>query len=150
MPGGLNKSQSSAIEHGSVCRAARRKTLRRRGFTLLELIIVIFIILILASVALPLYNHHVKKAREAVQKQNLQTINKLIEAYKLDKREAPQDLHDLVTAGYLPELPKDPMTGKDDWATDPEDSQDAIDPQNPGIKSAHSSATEESADGSSQ
>ena len=127
----------------------RQNALRRnRGFTLLELMIVIFIILILASVAMPLYTHHVREAREAVQQQNLQTLNKLIETYKLDKKQSPQALDDLVTAGYLTKLPVDPMTGKADWATDPEDSQDAVDPQNPGIKSAHSSAPDTSTDSS--
>lgn len=141
MPAGVNKSQSSAFRDICVSVSARQKAVRRpRGFTLLELMIVIFIILILASVAMPLYTHHVREAREAVQQQNLQTLNKLIEAYKLDKKQSPQSLDDLVTAGYLTKLPVDPMTGKADWATDSEDSQDAVDPQNPGIKSAHSSA----------
>lgn len=148
MPESVNHSQSSSFQHGRVCLRAEGKALRRdRGFTLLELIIVIFIILILASVAMPLYNYHIRKAREAVQKQNLDTINKVIEAYRLDKHASPQSLDDLVNAGYLKELPKDPMTGNREWATDPEDSQDAVDPQNPGIKSAHSSATD-NADGS--
>jgi len=150
MPGRVNKSQSSVLQHGCVHRPVfpRRTALRRhRGFTLLELIIVIFIILILASVAMPMYNHHIRKAREAVQRQNLQTINKLIEAYRLDKRQSPQSLDDLVTAGYLAKLPIDPMTGKADWATDSEESQDAVDPQNPGIKAAHSSAPDNAGDG---
>ena len=147
MSGGINKSQSSSQQ--SCLRLAahsRRKASRGvLGFTLLELMIVIFIILILASVAMPLYNYHIKKAREAVQQQNLETINKVIEAYRLDKHASPQSLDDLVSAGYLAKLPLDPMTGKDDWATDPEDSQDAVDPQNPGIKSAHSSAADSGA-----
>ena len=148
MPEGVNKPQSSSQQPGRVGLRARWKAARRdRGFTLLELMIVIFIILILASVAMPLYNYHIRKAREAVQKQNLDTINRVIEAYRLDKHASPQSLDDLVSAGYLAKLPLDPMTGKDDWATDPEDSQDAVDPQNPGIKSAHSSATD-TADGS--
>ena len=145
MPGRVNKSQSSALQHGHARRPVtpRRIAFRRnRGFTLLELMIVIFIILILASVAMPLYNYHIRKAREAVQRQNLDTINRVIEAYRLDKHQSPQSLPDLVTAGYLAKLPVDPVTGKDDWATEPEDSQDAVDPQNPGIKSAHSSATD--------
>ena len=150
MPGDVNKSQSSALQHGRVRRPVFPRPIsfrRDRGFTLLELMIVIFIILILASVAMPMYNYHIRKAREAVQQQNLETINKLIEAYKLDKRQSPQSLDDLVTAGYLPKLPIDPMTGKADWATDSEDSQDAADPQNPGIKAAHSSATDNALDG---
>lgn len=146
MPGDVNKSQNSSRQHGRLYLRSRRNALRHdHGFTLLELMIVIFIILILASVAMPLYNYHIRKAREAVQQQNLETINKVIEAYRLDKHASPQSLDDLVSAGYLAKLPLDPMTGKDDWATDPEDSQDAVDPQNPGIKSAHSSATDSGA-----
>src|ERR1700739_1915218 len=102
MPEGVNKSQSSSQPHGRFCLCARWKALRReRGFTLLELMIVIFIILILASVAMPLYNYHIRKAREAVQQQNLDTINRVIEAYRLDKHASPQSLDDLVSAGYL-------------------------------------------------
>jgi general secretion pathway protein G len=150
MPRGVNKSQSISQQIGVRLAALPRGKAahRNRGFTLLELMIVIFIILILASVAMPLYNYHIRKAREAVQKQNLDTINRVIEAYRLDKHASPQSLEDLVSAGYLAKLPLDPMTGKDDWATDPEDSQDAVDPQNPGIKSAHSSATDNASDGS--
>lgn len=144
----VNKSQSSSQQHGPFCLRARWKALRREpGFTLLELMIVIFIILILASVAMPLYNYHIRKAREAVQQQNLDTINRVIEAYRLDKHASPQSLDDLVTAGYLAKLPLDPMTGKADWATDTEDSQDAVDPQNLGIKSAHSAAGDAAPDG---
>ncbi|HEV2400296.1 MAG TPA: prepilin-type N-terminal cleavage/methylation domain-containing protein [Candidatus Sulfotelmatobacter sp.] len=111
-----------------------------RGFTLLELMIVISIMMILMAVAVPLYQHHVMEAREAVLKQNLDTINRVIEAYRMDKAQSPQSLDDLVTAGYLPKLPTDPMTGKADWVADQEDPMNAVDPQNPGIGRAHSAS----------
>jgi len=115
-------------------------TKRRSGFTLLELMIVISVMMILLAIAAPMYQHHIIQAREAVLKQNLDTLNKVIEQYRLDKKESPQSLDDIVTAGYLHQLPVDPMTGKADWATDPEDSTNALDPQQPGISRARSSS----------
>jgi len=123
------------------CSRARGKGTWLRGFTLLELMIVISIMMILMAVAVPLYSHHVIQAREAVLKQNLYQLDSLIEQYRLDKGQSPQTLDDLVTAGYLPKLPVDPMTGKADWTTDPEDPENAVDPNQPGIARAHSAAT---------
>lgn len=117
------------------------------GWTIIELMIVISIMMILMAIAIPLYRQHVVQAREAVLKQNLFQLDSLIEQYKLDKGQAPQSLDDLVTAGYLPKLPVDPMTGKADWTTDTEDIQDAVDPQQPGISRAHSASTGTSQDG---
>ena len=111
------------------------------GFTLLELMIVISVMMILMAVAVPLYQHHVIQAREAVLKQNLETLRKVLEQYRLDKGQSPQSLDDLVTAGYLPKLPVDPMTGKADWVTEPEDMSEAVDPQQTGIGKIHSAAT---------
>src|SRR5246127_1580045 len=113
---------------------------RSRGFTLLELMIVISIMMILMAVAVPLYQQHVIQAREAVLKQNLFQLDSLIEQYRLDKGQSPQSLDDLVTAGYLPKLPVDPMTGKADWTTDPEDPNNAVDPQQTGIARGYSSS----------
>ena len=121
-------------------RARAGKTCLCRGFTLLELMIVISVMLILMAVAVPMYQHHVVQAREAVLKQNLFQLDSLIEQYRLDKGQSPQTLDDLVTAGYLPKLPLDPMTNKSDWATDPEDPTNAADQQQPGIARAHSSS----------
>lgn len=111
-----------------------------RGFTLLELMIVISIMMILMAIAVPLYQQHVIQAREAVLKENLFQLDSLIEQYRLDKGQSPQSLDDIVTAGYLPKLPVDPMTGKTDWTTDPEDSTNAVDPQQTGIARAHSAS----------
>lgn len=128
-------------------RAGSRFLGRSRGWTILELMIVISIMMILMAVAVPLYQRHVVQAREAVLKQNLFQLNSLIEQYRLDKGQSPQSLDDIVTAGYLPKLPVDPMTGKADWTTDPEDPTNAVDPQQPGISRAHSSSTGTAIDG---
>jgi general secretion pathway protein G len=111
------------------------------GFTLLELMIVISVMMILMAVAVPLYQRHVIQAREAVLKQNLETLRKVLEQYRLDKGQSPQTLDDLVTAGYLPKIPTDPMTGKPDWVTENEDTTEAVDPQQTGIGKVHSAST---------
>jgi general secretion pathway protein G len=127
-----------------------KHTLRRAfGFTMLELMIVMSVMLILMAVAIPLYQHHIIQAREAVLKQNLFTLNRVIEAYREDKGTSPQSLDDLKTAGYLHEIPVDPMTGKPDWATEPEEYENAVDPQQPGIERVHSASTGTALDGTS-
>lgn len=133
----LRKSVGTEQARRPVSKSAKRW----RGFTLLELMIVLSVMMILMSIAMPFYQQHVVQAREAVLKQNLDTLNKVIEAYRLDKRESPQTLDDLVTAGYLHQLPIDPMTGKADWAPDQEDSTNALDPQQTGIFRVHSAST---------
>ena len=118
-----------------------RKSARSRGFTLLELMIVISVMMILVAVAVPAYNQHILQARESVMRANMQELNKVIQQYTLDKGQAPQSLDDLVSATYLREIPKDPLTGAADWDTDPEDSSNAADPQQPGIATVHSRAS---------
>lgn len=120
---------------------------RERGFTLLELMIVLFIIMVLASFAVPAYNQQVIKAREAVLHANLNSLNNLIQQYTLDKQKAPQSLDDLVTAGYVHEIPVDPMTHLPNWETEPEDLATAADPQEPGISRVHSASNGTALDG---
>ena len=106
------------------------------GFTLLELMIVITMLMILMAIAVPVYQQHIIQAREAVLHENLHTINKVIQEFTLDKGQAPQSLDDLKT--YLHEIPKDPMTGQADWEPEQEDPQTAADPNQPGIVRVHS------------
>lgn len=123
---------------------------RSRGFTLIELMIVISIILILVSVALPAYNQSIVRARESVLKQNLFTLRSVISQYTLDKQKAPQSLDDLISGGYLKQLPVDPMTGKNDtWVPDQEENTImSIDEQDQGgIIDVHSGSEAVSSDG---
>ena len=93
----------------------RRGGLRGTGFTLIELMIVITIILILIGMAAQRYEKSVQHAREATLHQDLMVMRQAIDNYTLDKQAAPQSLDDLVQAGYLRQVPKDPMTGAADW-----------------------------------
>src|ERR1700751_5189128 len=86
-----------------------------RGFTLLELMIVISIIIILAAVALPQYQKTIMHARETVLKSDLNRMRTLIDEYAADKGKLPQSLDDLVSAGYMREVPKDPITDNKEW-----------------------------------
>src|SRR5678816_2353030 len=86
---------------------ARRMASAQRGFTLIELMIVIFIIMILMSVAAPRYTQSIQRAKEATLRQNLYTLRTVIDQYTLDKQRAPQTLDDLVSAGYLRQIPRD-------------------------------------------
>jgi general secretion pathway protein G len=86
------------------------KRTKPRGFTLVELMIVIFIIMTLMAVAIPRYEMTVRRSRETVLMQNLATLRDSIDRYTQDKQAAPQSLDDLVSAGYLKTLPADPIT----------------------------------------
>jgi len=150
MLGGVNKSQSSTLQYGRVCLPALPggKAFRRaRGFTLLELMVVIFIIMILASIAMPVYNQSVIQARESVLRSNLATLRSVISQYTLDKQKAPQSLDDLVTAGYLRQIPLDPMTHQPNWEVVQEDVMMAVDQQDPGITDVHSASSGVASDG---
>ena len=121
---------------------------RGRGFTLIELMIVISVMLILMSFAIPAYNQSVLRAKESVLRQNLFTLRSLISQYTLDKQKAPQSLDDLVQAGYIKQIPMDPMTAKSDtWTVDQEDTLMSIDQQDTGISDVHSGASQVSSDG---
>jgi general secretion pathway protein G len=126
---------------------ALSRTQNARGFTLLELMMVIFIIMILASVAMPVYNQAVVQARESVLRSNLATLRSVISQYTLDKQKAPQSLDDLVTAGYVRQIPLDPMTRQPNWEVVQEDVMMAVDQQEPGITDVHSASTANASDG---
>jgi general secretion pathway protein G len=86
-----------------------------RGFTLLELMISMFIMIILLSVALPTYQRSVQHARETVLKENLWQMRKAIDQYSADKGKLPKSINDLVDAKYLRDRPVDPITETDQW-----------------------------------
>src|ERR1700726_4882513 len=110
----INKSVHGARQSGN--RVSLRALVRRRrpstarGFTFIEMIVVISIIIILMAVGIPNYNRTVIQSRESVLRSNLSTLRSVISQYTLDKQKAPQSLDDLVTASYLRQLPADPMT----------------------------------------
>lgn len=121
------------------------------GFTLIELMIVISLLLILITVAVPIYRQSILRARESVLRQDLFTLRQVIDQYTLDKQKAPQSLDDLVSAGYMKQLPLDPFTGKNDtWAVVQEEDTIADPSQTEagGISDVHSGSSQTSSDGS--
>ena len=120
------------------------------GFTLIELIIVMTIIGILSSIAIPMYLKAIKRANEAVLKTDLQTMRTAIDSYTVDKEKAPQGLDDLVQAGYLKSIPVDPITKHNDtWITGQSDSLMDINETQGGIDDVHSGAQNLATDGTS-
>jgi len=117
------------------------------GFTLIEMLIVISILMVLLAIAVPNYSHHVVLAKETRLRNDLTMLNDVIQHYSLDKKHAPQSLDDLVKEGYLKFIPND-ITGSNTWVTEPEDSEQAFDPNNIGIGSVHSGSSETALDGS--
>jgi|SRR5665213_308421 len=120
-----------------------RRRLKRdgsRGFTMIELMVVIAIILVLIAMAAGRYERSVTRAKEAVLKQDLQTMRSAIQQYTLDKQQAPQSLDDLVSAGYLREIPTDPITRARDWHSDFEDVMLSPEQTANGITDVHSSS----------
>jgi general secretion pathway protein G len=98
---------------------ARVSWRRTRGFTLMEVVIVLTVIAILATVALPVFVQHIRRAKEVTLQKNLYEMRSAIDKYTLDKERAPQSLEDLVSAGYLKFIPVDPITkSADTWQTE--------------------------------
>lgn len=126
-----------------------RRSASAAGFTLLELMVVMSLIVILASLALVQYRHSVTLAREAVLKEDLYRMNDAIDQYYADKNKYPEALEDLVGAGYLRQIPVDPFTrSASTWQTVPAEP----DPTNPassfGIYAVKSGSEAMSSDGS--
>jgi general secretion pathway protein G len=119
-----------------ITRAARGS----RGFTMMELMVVIAIVLVLIGMAAGRYEKSIVRAREAVLKQDLQTMRNAIQQYTLDKAAGPQSLDDLVSSGYLREVPTDPMTRGHEWHTDFDNVLLSTEQTSPGITDVHSTS----------
>lgn len=120
---------------------------RLLGFTLIELMIVMAVIAVLVSVAVPMYQKSVIRARETVLRQNLFTLRTVIDEYTYDKAKAPQSLEDLVREGYLRQIPIDPITGQSDWEVIMEDAVTSVNQTEPGIFDVRSRSTARSLEG---
>jgi len=117
-----------------------------RGFTLLELMIVISIIIILAAITLPQYQRTIVATREAVLRDDLSKMRSLIDQFAADKGRLPQSLDELATEGYMREVPNDPFTGAKDWAVTTGEDPNSNEGQS-GMTDIHSSSAEVSTEG---
>jgi general secretion pathway protein G len=120
----------------------------RRGFTFVELMIVMAIIAVLLSVAIPIYSRSIVRAKESVLKSNLFTMRTVIDEYTYDKQKAPQTLQDLVTSGYLRQIPVDPITTTaESWKIVQEDATNTVNQSEPGIYDVRSGSDKTSLEG---
>lgn len=113
----VNESAREALHAAAPGGAGGLRPRSSRGFTLIELMVVVAILGILVSMAVPTYRSIVQRAKETVLRQNLFTLRDVIDQYYADKGKYPDALEDLVSSGYLRHIPVDPMTLKPDWKT---------------------------------
>jgi len=120
----------------------------RAGFTIMELMVSMAIVLVVISVAVPLYQKSVIRARESVLRQNLFSLRTVIDEYTYDKQKAPQQLEDLVREGYLRQMPMDPIVGNSaSWKVIMEDASASASQSEPGIFDVRSSSEKTSLEG---
>jgi general secretion pathway protein G len=137
---------ASHIRNGSA--AVSRRRLLQEGFTLIELMVVMAIISVMIAIAIPIYQKSIIRAKESVLRSNLFTIRNMIDEYTVDKQKAPEALQDLVTDGYLREIPQDPMTGSSDtWKIIMEDTPVGGSDSSPGIFDVRSGSDKKGLDG---
>ena len=127
---------------------ARRIRTGRSGFTMIELLIVMAVITILVSMAVPFYQKSIIRSKESVLKNNLFTMRTVIDEYTMDKGKAPQSLEDLVSEGYLRNVPVDPMTASDQsWKIIMEDATSSVNQNELGIFDVRSGSDKTSLEG---
>jgi general secretion pathway protein G len=135
---------SRAVSNGKVSKFKRAM----RGFTLIELMVVMAIISILLAIALPIYQKSIIRSKESVLRNNLFTIRSMIDEYTIDKQKAPETLQDLVSDGYLRQVPQDPITNSDQtWKIIMEDTPAAGSSSAPGIFDVKSGSDKTSLEG---
>ena len=119
-----------------------------RGFTLIEMMVAISIIVILLAVAMPIYSHSITRAKEQNLRKNLQTLNHLIYQYAQDKQKSPQSLSDLVSSKYIDKIPDD-ITGSNTWVTEPAEGtiMSVYQTEDTGIIGVHSGSSGTATDG---
>lgn len=121
---------------------------RRFGYTLVEIVIVLTIISILVSIAVPLYQKALLRTKESVLRNNLFTLRTVIDEYTYDKQKAPQNLEDLVREGYLRQIPEDPITNSNQtWKIIMEDALTSVNQTEPGIFDVRSGSDKTSLEG---
>jgi general secretion pathway protein G len=126
---------------------ARRKW-KLRGFTLIELMVVMAIVSVLLAIAVPIYQKSIIRAKESVLRNNLFTLRGMIDEYTIDKQKAPDTLQDLVSGGYLRQVPQDPITSSDQsWKIIMEDAAVGGSSSSPGIFDVKSGSDKVSLDG---
>jgi general secretion pathway protein G len=127
-------TQNGKVDADQSARRSSAGACRLRGFTFIELMVVLTIIVVLVTMAIPIYQKSILRAKESVLKNNLFTIRTVVDNYTYDKQKAPQTLRDLVTEGYLRDVPMDPMTGSNQsWKTIMEDATQSVNQSEPGI-----------------
>ena len=129
-------------------KASRQAVAAETGFTLIEMMIVMAIIVILIAVAVPFYQKAIVRAKETVLHSNLSAMRSAIDEYGFDKQKAPQSLDDLVKEGYLHDVPRDPIAQTNDWKIIMEDAGQAVNSSEPGIFDIRSTSGKISLDGS--
>ena len=125
----------------------QRRSTPTRGFTLLELMVVMSIIAILLSVVIPTYSRSILVAHENALRSDLSQLRGAIWKYTLDKQKAPQSLDELRVAGYIDRIPDDPITREPNWEVVEDEYLISADQQDPGVVDVHSASNTIATDG---